>query len=86
MKKIRVRRELQLNKDAIIINSIESYPNSFGMCCVENDYLTTDIKGIKVDFNYKYFMRANIVLSYDDFKTGNPSIEEIKDKIIEVLK
>lgn len=75
-----------MKKGNILINSIESYPNSFVMSSVSDGYLTTDIKGIKVDFLYKTFMRADIILTYEELMTDNPSIEEIKDKIIEVLK
>lgn len=74
-----------MNRDAIKINIIESYPLTTseifhnGQC-----FYTTNITGIKVNFTYKT-MKAEIILMNEWFEEENPSIEEIKDKIIEVL-
>jgi small-conductance mechanosensitive channel len=72
-----------MQKENIIINSIETYPNSFGVSYVGGEELTT--KGININFSYKT-MTADIILLHEDFKTDNSSLEEIKDKIVEVLK
>ena len=73
-----------MKRENIIINSIESYPNSYTVHCFKGDRLKA--KGVNIDFLYKTFMRANIILTYEELKTDNPSVEEIKDKIIEVLE